>query len=845
MGEQTYRQQIMDLLTRIKETIQRARVARQPEFLKKSDSLLLQLMAECQQYLSAGRNAYYAEIFQGIKQALEQELQSADRSALSEVCDLSLELLDFAAEKMKTDKELERAVHRKREIVFLPYKASMWDSLESIWRAAAADAEHCNVYVVPIPYAERNPDGTAKEWHCEIDQFPADVPVIDYRTFDLELLHPDAIFIHNPYDNCNAATSVDSVYYSWRLKNYTDLLMYVPYYATAGGMGEGQTRCSAYFHVDYIVVQAEHICKLFSPDVPAEKLLPLGSPKFDRVLQTCASPPAPPAEWKDQMQGKKVYFYNTSLAGMLMDTKRFLEKMRYVFKCFQGKTEACLLWRPHPLLRTTFISLRPEYLEEFEGLKKQFIDQKLGIYDATPDVDKTIALSDVYIGDTGTSITSLFGLAGKPLFYMNNNISSLPQAGDWRGELIQGFPPAGADEWLVTKHNQLYHAADGHHYGYVCNLSAYSSEFYYQTVIPFGGRLYICPFQARDILVVEEGQIVKRIPLKYEIAQSGAFVGAWRIGSYIFLLPFRYPAVVRCDMRTDQVDYVTGYTEFFVRNIRGEWCIGGSCVWRDKLLMASPEDAQLIALDSESLEVQKLSLSIDGYGGSMALAVDGDTVWMLPYSGPAIISWNPVTGEKKVYSGWPAGFICRQFPQEFPCGERPFSMAAFTEDKVILSPCWGNMFVSLDKQTGKAEKWESPVEVLPEEKNGYYLMYGRGGFLRSLGGDVYRFFDASQRRLYDIDVKTKEYEEVLLEFQTEELVQHEPGFAEITEWLPYGCEETAMNSLPDLLRGTLSGQAFDRERQLRAFQRINANPDGTSGRAIYEFTMKQLAKGGA
>jgi len=37
------------------------------------------------------------------------------------------------------------------EVAFFPYQASMWDSLESVWRAAAADPD-CDAYVVPIPY---------------------------------------------------------------------------------------------------------------------------------------------------------------------------------------------------------------------------------------------------------------------------------------------------------------------------------------------------------------------------------------------------------------------------------------------------------------------------------------------------------------------------------------------------------------------------------------------------------------------------------------------------------------------------------------------------------------------
>ncbi|MCD8038169.1 MAG: hypothetical protein LUE96_03660 [Lachnospiraceae bacterium] len=52
----------------------------------------------------------------------------------------------------------------KKEIVFLPYKASMWDSLESIWLAAKED-DTCETFVIPIPYCDKNPDGSIKQWH--------------------------------------------------------------------------------------------------------------------------------------------------------------------------------------------------------------------------------------------------------------------------------------------------------------------------------------------------------------------------------------------------------------------------------------------------------------------------------------------------------------------------------------------------------------------------------------------------------------------------------------------------------------------------------------------------------
>lgn len=60
--------------------------------------------------------------------------------------------LEDVAEISKRLKELisESVVYK---VAFMPYKASMWDSLESIWMAADKD-ERCETLVVPITYYE-------------------------------------------------------------------------------------------------------------------------------------------------------------------------------------------------------------------------------------------------------------------------------------------------------------------------------------------------------------------------------------------------------------------------------------------------------------------------------------------------------------------------------------------------------------------------------------------------------------------------------------------------------------------------------------------------------------------
>ena len=70
--------------------------------------------------------------------------------------------------------------------------------------------------------------------------------------------------------------------------------------------------------------------------------------------------------------------------------------------------------------------MRPEYLNTYKMLKQFFIDKNLGIYDDTPDMDKSIALCDAYIGDAGSSVISVFGVTGKPIFIFTNQIDNLP-----------------------------------------------------------------------------------------------------------------------------------------------------------------------------------------------------------------------------------------------------------------------------------------------------------------------------------------------------------------------------------------------------------------------------------
>ena len=807
----------------------------------------LELLAQCQQgVVEIGNRIENAEgnicrtipLFEDYCEQVYQIYQEIAGNGQLNEADVYAKLCHLT-EQMK--ESVENDISTNKEAVFLPYKASMWDSMESVWKAAEADPS-CDAYVIPIPYYDKNPDGSFKKEYYEGDLFPDYVPITKYDAFDFESHRPDVIFIHNPYDDWNYVTSVHPFFYSSNIKKYTEKLVYIPYYATTGGMSEAQMSCPAYYHADYIIIQEEKYRKFFDPDLPAQKLLPLGSPKFDRVIHMCVHPPKPPAEWERQMKGKKVYFYNTSLGGMLGNTEAFLKKMEYVFRCFENRQDACLVWRPHPLMESSFDSMRKQYKPFYDALKQCFIRNHMGIYDDTPDIANTIALCDAYIGDDGTSVTSLFGIVGKPLFILDNNIHTKPERDDWRGKTIKGFYPYANDEWIVTQGNKLYHSeGNNYQYRYFCDLNDYSGGDYYLQVLRIDEKDYVCPCNAQDILIIGQKGIEERICLEECIEQGGAFYGAIGWKHYLFLIPNNYPYLVRLDTYSHTIDYWDAHKEIHVGTVQGERRIGGFCVQNGYLFLTSPVDNKVVAIDTETGKSQILTTGASNDCGCILLASDGEDLWFLPYTGTTVTRWNPESGMMREYSDFPADLSCTHPVLGYDCMDRPFSFPAFVGDKVYLAPAWGNKYFEIDRSTHEIKEWKTPFQDTERPKNGYFTSWQRASFVRPAEeGDhkTYLLFTDYDRKLYKINPETGEWTEIEIGFDTNELRTQEPGFWEVSQWFQYGCMENEWNSLEDFLNGTIWGNEFDRSRQIKDYAEIAANPDGTSGEKIYQFMMQ-------
>jgi len=272
---------------------------------------------------------------------------------------------------IKASNSIKNDIKIRTEAVFLPYKASMWDSLESVWKAADADPD-CDAYVIPIPYFDKNPDGSFKEEHYEGNQYPKYVPVTRYDAFDFGKHMPDVIYIHNGYDDWNLVTSVHPDFYSQNLKKYTEELVYIPYFVLGEIDPDNEQAVEGMKHfcfmpgiinADKVIVQSEDMKKIYVREYLKaakrygltgnhlyrpyleKKFMGTGSPKFDKVLNTKKEDLEIPDEWlkiikKPDGSFKKVVFYNTGISALLQYSEDMLIKLESVFGIFKERGAA-------------------------------------------------------------------------------------------------------------------------------------------------------------------------------------------------------------------------------------------------------------------------------------------------------------------------------------------------------------------------------------------------------------------------------------------------------------------------------------------------------------------------
>ena len=501
----------------------------------------------------------------------------------------------------------------KKEVVFLPYKASMWDSLESVWKAADEDPE-CDAYVIPIPYYDKNPDGSFKEMHYEGDLYPDYVPVTNWQEYDFATRKPDAIFIHIPYDGGNMVTSVHPFFYSKNLKQFTDKLVYIPYFVAPNILTKTLCVTSGSMNADLVVVQSEEIRQNYIDcfqqvlkdedskkvyEYLKNKIVALGSPKLEKATKCIKEEYPLSDEWRNKVDAAKneqriVVCYNTSLGTLLKYGEMYINKLKSTLDFFEKRQDVLLWWRPHPLTEATLASMRTHLYEEYSSIVNDFKNKAWGIYDDTTNLHQALAWSDVYYGDQ-SSVTMLFSAMKKPV--MIEAIEKYPL-------VFEGICEYEGYYWVAaTWYNGLFRVDKETNKAELVSVfkGEASGKRLFSDVVQYENKLVFIPMAADAVAVycIENGEmisiplnkVIKDGPVKY--IETSKFTFGYCCGKYIYLFPSTYPAIARLDMESYELVYlyesvneikkwVMDSSAFMFRNgevyngIVTSWCGSGS-----------------------------------------------------------------------------------------------------------------------------------------------------------------------------------------------------------------------------------------------------------------------------
>jgi len=272
------------------------------------------------------------------------------------------------------------------------------------------------------------------EAHYDGDQYPEHVSSTDWREYDPGERRPDVIFIHNPSDDQDYATSVNPKYYSEKLWEQTELLCYSPYFVCLDDITREFAVTTGATNSDKIFVQSEKIRTGYIREVDdfarevsrlddvagfPMRVVALGSPKYDRVIKPRPEDFLLPDGWRRLVEKpdgsrKNIVLYNTSITALLHGNEKMLFTLRQVFDIFRRRDDAVLWWRPHPLSSIVLKTMLPFMAEDYRLLVDEYRQEGIGIYDDTPDMHRSLQLSELLYGDA-SSCAALYQCMEKPV----------------------------------------------------------------------------------------------------------------------------------------------------------------------------------------------------------------------------------------------------------------------------------------------------------------------------------------------------------------------------------------------------------------------------------------------
>lgn len=293
-------------------------------------------------------------------------------------------------------------------IAFCPYKAEMWDAMESIFDACIFE-KNIIQKIYCIPYAEVDNQNNVGIMHDESQKLKEIVSIEDVFIYNLDAFKPDYVVVHYPYDGYNKVTRIHKDFWSDRLKAKGYKIIYSPYGLPSGGISSCNLIMQPVLkNADLIVCdcpeEKSNIIKQWKDNanynINPDKIFVSGSPKRDYL-------------WSASETGQTG---TVLIAGSLIPLLNGIQQKQLTKLSEIIERELAIghkvIYRYHPLSTSGIKSLCPIYYSQwlsFLGWCQTMTDEHDFSFDTQQRIQDTMNQCDYMYANDGSAVALWMG----------------------------------------------------------------------------------------------------------------------------------------------------------------------------------------------------------------------------------------------------------------------------------------------------------------------------------------------------------------------------------------------------------------------------------------------------
>ena len=254
----------------------------------------------------------------------------------------------------------------------------------------------------------------------------------------------------------------------------------------------------------------------------------------------------------------------------------------------------------------------------------------------------------------------------------------------------------------------------------ICKIfenESFEKEFLYYCVEKVGKYLVFSPCEAEKIAIFDlENDTIIYIPLKKiqcvckENPNISKFCNILKYQSDVYLLGYSYPAIVKINLESLEVTYITNWVEEVENSIEigdsSGYFSDGYVIKNDSALIPIGCMGAILELDlkNSNTKIRKLNIPMKGIGGISS--VDGENIWLVGRVSKTnrVVCWNRQTDNIKEY------YLNDLDDDVFA----PFHVPFCTIFKVFLMPILSPCIYEINIDTGEIKKNEISDKLFKE-----------------------------------------------------------------------------------------------------------------------------------